>query len=122
MGKKKEQAVLALLEHSTVRKAAQAVGVGEATLFRWLQIPEFQQAYREGKRQVVDHAISRLQQAAGEAVETLRRIMNDKTKPASPRVTAAKAVLDLAVRAVEIESLEARVQELEDTLKRKGGF
>ena len=65
LGKKKEQAVLALLEYSTVRKAAQAVGVGEATLFRWLQIPEFQQAYREGKRQVVDHAISRLQKAAG---------------------------------------------------------
>ena len=48
--------------------------------------------------------------------------MNDKTKPASPRVTAAKAVLDLAVRAVEIESLETRVQELEDLLKKKGGF
>jgi len=47
--------------------------------------------------------------------------MKDKTKPASPGVTAARAVLDLAFKAVEIESLEARVQELEDILKRQGG-
>ncbi|MFH1624557.1 MAG: hypothetical protein ABID54_05300 [Pseudomonadota bacterium] len=123
MGKKKEQAVVALLEHPTVREAAQAVGIGEATLFRWLQVPEFQDAYREGKRQIVNHAISRLQQATVEAVETLREIMRDKEKPPSPRVTAAKAVLEISVKAIEMESLEARLEELEEAvLNRKGGI
>lgn len=111
--KKKHEAVIALLEHRTVKEAAQAVGIGEATLFRWLQVPEFQDAYRGGKRQIVNHAISRLQQATAEAVETLREIMKDNDKPPSPRVTAAKTILDMAVKAVEIEDIQSRLEVLE---------
>jgi len=111
--KKKHEAVVALLEHPTVKEAAQAVGIGEATLFRWLQVPDFQDAYREGKRQIVNHAISRLQQATAEAVETLREVMNDKGKPPSPRVSAAKAILEIAIKAVETEDILSRLEVLE---------
>ena len=33
---KEHNAILALLEHPSIRKAAEAAGIGEATLFRWL--------------------------------------------------------------------------------------
>jgi hypothetical protein len=40
-------------------------------------------------------------------------IMQDSTAPASARVSAAKTVLDTAVKAVELEDLEQRLAALE---------
>ena len=103
-----------MIEAPTIRNAAGIVGIGEATLFRWLQDTDFQSAYRDAKRRVVDQAIANIQRASGQAVETLKSIMIDDDMPASSRVTAARTVLDMAVRALELEQLEARVKTLEE--------
>ena len=116
--RKRQEAIAALLEFPTVREAAETVGIGEATLFRWMQNPEFQTGYREAKRRVVDEAVTRLQRSAGEASDTLRGIMLDTKTPASVRVSAVRAILDMAVRAVEIQELEARIEKLEVTNRR----
>ncbi|MFC1888844.1 hypothetical protein ACFL4G_03700 [Thermodesulfobacteriota bacterium] len=117
--RKKEGAIAALLEQPSIQAAAKQVGIGEVTLWRWLQEKEFQTEYREARRRVVDQAISRLQNATGEAVETLREIMLDKDKPASARVTAARTILDTAIQATEIGELEGRLAELEERLEAK---
>lgn len=114
---KREQAIIALLSHSSIGQAAKTAGISEVTLWRWIKDQEFQQAYREAKRRVVDQAISRLQQVCGEAVETLREIMTDPEKPTSSRVTAARAILEMAVKAVEIDDLASRVEKLERTIE-----
>lgn len=111
--RKKQAAIAALLEHPTVREAAEAVKIGESTLLRWMQDPAFKAAYRSAKQQIVNHSITRLQQATGEAVDTLREIMKDKDKPPSPRVTAAKAILDIVFKAIEIEDIQSRLEDLE---------
>jgi len=46
-------------------------------------------------------------------VETLRSVMQDKDAPASAKVSAAKAILETAIKAVELEDLEARIAALE---------
>ena len=47
--RKQEQAIASLLREATLESAAQAVGVGESTLRRWLQQPEFHRAYRAAR-------------------------------------------------------------------------
>ncbi len=47
--------------------------------------------------------------------------MNDDTTPASCRIQAAKAVLDLAFRATELEDLEARLKALENAVQKQDG-
>jgi DNA-binding MurR/RpiR family transcriptional regulator len=111
--RKKDQAILALLTHPTIGEAADTAGVSEVTLWRWLQDQDFQQSYREAKRQVVQQALTRVQQVSGEAVDVLRDVMADDTKPPSSRVTAARTILDMALKSVEIEDLEARIEALE---------
>jgi DNA-binding MurR/RpiR family transcriptional regulator len=111
--RKKQLALAALIECDTIKEAAKAIGVGEATLFRWLQHKEFQDAYRDAKRKLVDQAITSLQKTSGMAVQVLKEIMRDPSKPASSRVTAARIVLENAVRAREIEDLERRVEQIE---------
>jgi hypothetical protein len=111
---KQEEAIAALLTCPTILAAAAQVGVSERTLFRWLSDDAgFQASYREAKRSVVQHAMTRLQQAATAAVDTLEAIMGDADKPSGSRVTAARSVLDLALKTVELEELAERVAVLE---------
>jgi hypothetical protein len=111
------KAIAALLVCPTFSDAAQQTGIGETTLWRWMKNESFQMEYREAKRRLVDSAISRLSQAASGAVDTLVEIMRDKGGPASSRVSAAKAVLEAAVKAIELESIEQRLTALEKQLE-----
>src|SRR6266851_1513950 len=112
LSRKQEQAILALLQEPTVVAAASACGVGEATLARWLRLPAFQREYRALRRQVVEQAISQLQQAASEAASALRR--NLTCGVPSVEVRAALGVLEQSVKAVELLDLDERVQMLEE--------
>lgn len=115
--RKKQEAIAALLTQPTIREAAKTAGVGEKTLWRWLQNQEFQEAYREAKRRVVEEGISKLQQVCGEAVKTLEEIMRNQENPPSSRVTAARIILEMTIKAVEIDDLASRVEKLERTIE-----
>src|SRR5262249_24168332 len=111
---RQERALVALLAHPSVHEAAQAAKVGLRTLWAWLKDPVFAEAYRQARQEAVKRAIGRLQQIATEAVDTLHAVMADAEAPAAAKMTAARATLDLAVKAVELEDLETRVQVLEE--------
>ena len=112
-GRKKEEAIAALLTQRNIEEAAKAVGIGANTLLRWLKVPEFDAAYRGARRAAFRQSVARLQQASGAAVSTLLKIMVDTSAPHSTRVRAADSVLDHSAKAIEIEDIEARVSELE---------
>ena len=116
---KKAKAIAALLEKNTIKEAALSINVGEATIFRWLQDPHFNQAFRAAKKRLVDHAVTRLQKASEDAVKTLRDIMTDVGKPPSVRVTAARIILEMSVKAVEIDDLTTRIENLELQVQRR---
>ena len=111
--RKKEEAIAALLTQRTIEEAARTAGIGTRTLMRWLQIPEFQVAYRDARRDAFSQTSARLQQASVAAVSTLLKIMVDPKAPASTRVRAADSVLNHTKHAIEIEDVQARVEDLE---------
>ena len=112
-GRKKEAAIAALLTQRNLDEAAKSVGVSPNTLLNWMKIPEFDQAYREARRDAFRQSVARLQQASGAAATTLLKIMVDPTAPASTRLRAADIVLAHTSKAIEIEDVEARVAALE---------
>ena len=118
LSRKQEDAIAALLTHGTVRDAAKACKVGEATLFRWLQIPSFHERYTAARREVLQAALTMLQSVARAAVATLAR--NLKCGVPSTEVAAARAILDTAIRAHELEEMTQRVEALEQMLETKG--
>lgn len=120
LSRKQEQAIISLLQMPTISEAAKQAGIGEATLWRWLQNIEFQERYREAKRQAVAQAITRLQQVSTEAVEALRTIMKDAEAKDSARVSAAKAVLEMVLKGSELEDLAARLEQLERLIEKRG--
>jgi hypothetical protein len=113
LGRKQEDAIAAVLTQRNVEDAARAAGIGVRTLLRWLKLPEFQNAYRQARREAFGQAIARLQQGTSAAATTLLKVMIDPSAPASVRVRAADSVFNHAAKAIEIEDIEARVAALE---------
>jgi hypothetical protein len=112
-----DRMILALLENSTIEKAAVSLGTSSATLWRWTQNEEFQEAFLKARREAFSKSVSRLQHASSAAVATLLSIMADRMAPPACRVRAADSVLDRGLKAIEIEDLEFRIQRLERTEK-----
>jgi hypothetical protein len=113
-GRKKEEAIVALLTQRNLDEAAKSIGVAPNTLLRWQKLPEFQTAFREARRNAFAQSIARLQQASSAAVSVLVKIMIDPNAPHSTRVRAADSVLDHAAKAIEIEDIDVRVSALEE--------
>lgn len=113
---KQNAAIVALLSQKTMKAAARSAGVNEVTLWRWLQEPEFQAAYTKARRETVKQAIARLQQSAAQAVDTLKEVMTSKKALDFARVSAAKAILDYSLKAVELEDLAERIDALESKM------
>ena len=120
LSRKKEQAIKALLENDTHADAAKAAGIAEVTLWRWLQEPEFKEAFRSAKLRVLEEAITKLQKASGQAISALLAIVLNDQAPASARVSGAKIILETAVKTVEIEDIQVRLTALEKIALEKG--
>lgn len=112
-GRKKEEAIAALLSQRTTEDAARAIGIAPATLLRWMKEPEFKAEYRKARREAVGQTTARLQQATGAAGAIVLKLMTDVNVPASVRLRAAECVLDRAIQSLEMDDMEDRIAELE---------
>jgi transposase-like protein len=121
-GRKKEAAIAALLTQRNIEEAAKAVGISPTTLLSWLKVPEFQAAYREARRAAYSQAVGRLQQGATAAATTLLKLMLDQGTPASVRIRAAECIMNHSSKAIEIEDIQARVEELERAAENSGAL
>src|SRR4030081_3171357 len=92
-GRKKEEAIAALLTTRSLEDAARIAGVAVKTLLRWMKEPDFDAAYRQARRSAFGQSIARLQQAASAAASTLLKVMVDANSPVSCRLRAADSVL-----------------------------
>ena len=110
---RQQRALAALLREPTLRDAAKASGVGERTLFAWLQLPAFAQAYREARGQLLESTLTALQKASGRAVAALVEVLDEPGAKPGERVSAARAVLEFSLRAREVLEVEERLKALE---------
>ena len=111
----KEKALTALLKSSTVTEAAKVCGLSEETLYRYLRDKDFVSEYRNARRQVVENSITQLQQASGEAVETLRRNLSCSNPQAEIR--SAQIILDNALKGVELVDILERLEQIENAVE-----
>ena len=115
IGSDQEKAIIALINEPTVKKAAEAVGVSEPTLYRWMRETEFSRMYREARRESFRHAIALTQKYAPAAVQTLMKVMQDPGAAHSAKVSAATTLLKFSRESIELDDLAARVEALEQS-------
>ena len=103
---KKQEALRLLSAGHTIPKAADKVGVGRATLWKWTKEPEFSAELTIYRNKEAAGAQMALSHAVYEAVEVLRGIMGDEDSTNKERTEAAKIVLDRS----KLQLTDARVR------------
>lgn len=114
--KKQEDAlVLALACGATVEAAAKQCGVCERTVSRRLKDPKFKRRLAKVQADIVERTVGALTAASMESVRTLLDLQK-LTTPSATRLGAAKAVLELGMKA-----REASGQTQPDAEQKEGG-
>lgn len=113
------KALAALLTSRTHKEAACKCGLSESTVWRYLRDPAFAEHYRAARRVVVDQAVYTLQAEASDAAAVLRDVAQDKAAPPAARVAAARVIVGLAFKGLELGDLQERITSLEEYIKRK---
>jgi hypothetical protein len=111
-GRKKEQAIAALLSSRNVEQAAETAGIGVTTLRRWMRNAQFKKEYLQARREGLAQATARLQQSSGPAAATLLKLMVDPGMPPAIRLRAADYVLKHGIKTLQDDDLEVRLAQL----------
>ncbi len=112
----RESAITALVTYPKIKDAAAACGISEKTLHAWLNDKDFAEKLKMTQDIITRRAIDRVLLSVNQALDVLQDIMTDKENNASPRVTAAKAILDHALKVYELQTVQQRLDALERRL------
>jgi hypothetical protein len=111
-----QRALFAMLSSTSIKAAAEKVGLSERTLRRYLEEPHFKRAYDTERARMLEEAIASLQTLAGKAIATLGGVLDDEGADAGTKLRCARFVLDLMFRGQDMEhrhELEAIAEEFE---------
>lgn len=108
------KAIAALLSEPTIRAAAKAAGLGERTIHRYLGDAAFKTELRKRQDQLLSAMTAALVGLSGEAVETLRALLESGDTSASVKARVALGWLRELHRTLELQDLAERVTALEE--------
>ncbi len=112
MTHKKEKLLAALLTSRTKKEAAKAAGISERTMRTYFDDPEFRAAYKQAAAGIMDSATRQLQQNLTAAIDRLGKIVEDDEESSITQVSAARTLLDYALRFTEFNDI---LKEMEST-------
>lgn len=107
------RAIEALLAHETQAEAATAARVGQRSIRRWLTQEPFRAALARQRNRLLEDAGAVLARGASKAAASLVKMATGEGRVSSPRVAAARAVLDIAIRAAAHDDTLKRLADLE---------
>jgi DNA-binding transcriptional MerR regulator len=102
-----------------ITEAADKCDIAESTLRRWLQNGTFARCYRQERTRMLESTVNLLRQKSVAAVEALADVANDKASPPGARVSAARSLVELAIKGAKLQDLEERIGELEQLARDK---
>ncbi len=109
-------ALHALVAGSSDGEAATLAGVTPRTVRVWLREPGFRDALAEARRESLRTVAAQLASASLVAVRRLRTLVEDDQTPGYVAVSAASKLIDGALRAAELDDIEARLAKLEQVM------
>ncbi len=118
----REAAISALVANPNITEAAQTCGITRKTLHKWMKEPEFAFELAEAQKAVTKRVMRSVVSRAEKAVNVLDEIMTDIETAPPARVSAARAVLEFTMKAIELEDVLARIEELEAAIGERGRY
>ena len=105
--------VSALLQNSTVEKAAEAAGVSPRTIYSRMREREFRGLYSQAKAEMLRSAVVKMNGKLSAAVDEIAEIMTDKGVNPSVRLQAAQTILNNAGKYNELLAAAERTANID---------
>lgn len=107
---KKNQALAALLESSSISEAAEKAGISRRTMYNYLHEDiDFARAYKALQEEAATLHLERLEQNRERAAAVMLELMEDKQQPGAVRLKAAQAIVEAAtIQAGAVEAIASR--------------
>jgi transposase-like protein len=104
-----ERAIEMLLIHGSYVRVADELKINRTTLWNWRQQPEFQRAFNEARQNIAEKFRDLMQLTSARAVKCLIDLIESDPLdvPSGVKYAAAAKLLDLRVKMIELESIEA---------------
>lgn len=112
-----EAIIAALLQHGTVREAAQAAGTTARTIYDRMQDREFTAEYSAAKNELLRKASISVNDKLAAAIDEVAAIMSDKNVNPAIRLQAAQTIINSAGKFSErLDRCEKVQREQADTI------
>jgi DNA-binding Lrp family transcriptional regulator len=109
--------VSALLCCSTIKQAAESVGLSEQAVYSRLRKVDFRTKLQNARTTQFQVISSKLEDANFKALDTLINILDDSEVSAGIKVKASQTLLDLSLKNREQIDVISRIENLEEMLK-----
>ena len=118
MNNRKNKFLVALLEESSITKAAEKAGISRPTAYKFLKDPDFQEELSERKSETIDGCIRYLQGKLALCNETLISIIEDPTTAPQVKINALNSVF----ATVKAMTETAELLEMSEKVERLSAF
>lgn len=118
MNNRKNKFLVALLEESSITKAAEKAGISRPTAYKFLKDPDFQTELSERKSETIDGCIRYLQGKLALCNETLISIIEDPTTAPQVKINAINSVFATVKSMTET----AELLEMSEKVERLSAF
>lgn len=111
LSNKQVMAIANIIGTSSMEAASRKSGISKATLYGWLKNEAFSSELKRQRDEIVNLSTDRLKVAMTEAVDGLIELL--KTDRPELKRVVCKDILEFALRAIEIERISERLDEIE---------
>lgn len=98
-----------------VERACDEAGLSKQTVYTWLKQDAFKKEIRRCRDELMQNAIETLKANVGKATEAFVGLLDSQNESIKHRT--AKDIIEFTLRSAENESLEERIDSLEERLK-----
>lgn len=108
-----EEIIAALLQHGTIKEAAEAAGTTPRTIYDRMKDREFRADYMEAKNDIIRKAVYSINAKLSVAIDAVADIMNDADTNPAVRLQAAQTIINNAAKFAERLTKDERQSRLE---------
>ena len=96
-----EEIIAAILQHGTIREAAQAAGIAPRTIYDRMENRDFRALYMAAKNDIIRKAVFSINEKLAQAIDAVADIMTDKDNNPAVRLQAAQTIINNAGKFAE---------------------
>lgn len=116
LNQRQERFLKAMLETTSIEQACAVASITKNTAYKYLKDETFMKEYRALRRELMQQVTATLQKSSSDAVKTLNEVMLDVDATPNSRVQAAKNILEMAYRSLELDDIQERLEAIEQNL------